>query len=58
MQNSSAAANVVPLRPPRKPRRVAVAMSDQERRENARRGIANARAALARARVKAVPDGE
>jgi hypothetical protein len=57
--NDSTAENVVQMRPPRKPRPVESVkppMTAAQRRENARRGIAKARAALAKARIKAVPD--
>ena len=60
MANDSAATNVVPMRPPRN-RPVQAVKPDPPRpelRAAAHRGLAKARTALAKARVKAVPDGE
>lgn len=61
MANDSTAENVVQMRPPKRLRPVEAVkppLTDDERRTNAERGIAKARAALAKARIKAVPDGE
>lgn len=58
MADSNAAENVVQMRPTkrRKVEAVKPPMTDAQRRTNAERGIAAARRALAKARVKAVPD--
>lgn len=60
MANDSAAENVVQMRPTkrRKVEAVKPPMTDDQHREAARRGIAAARRALAKARVRAVPDGQ
>lgn len=61
MADSSTAENVVPMRPPKRPRHVQAVkppQSQAQRRDAAERGIAKARAELAKARLKAVPDGE